>query len=455
MELISWGPRSLEDKASIELKRVFLTVYPNEYCDNTPLRFNERNDQIEQVVPNLFPNHLMCAGIETGLQGACEGDSGGPLQFYDDISDRFFQVGIVHGSAAPDCGDPTMPSVHVRLDDPEILNFVQSAISQEHKSTKEEKLTKIRKENKMDKSAVHVENDMEDQSERHLLLRSDGREPYLELFNWKTGDQCTVTNSTNELLRVGAIFFTFDDAPILCCAPRDCSKFSTHSKLGTSISSPPIDISVFAKHVIVPGMGLVVFTKQSNENVTKTLILDSLEGEWKVGPDIVGLKSMYGTCVVQLNDTTTAFLGGEGSNTTRRIVLYDWYTSAISVLENKLHQDLNFGLCDILVDENNEKTVFYIKNGLREDDSFGIWNPSNGSLQTYPVKPLEEIGNNVILGASTVNNRKDLLIYARGYLRGKTIWKFNFTSTTWIKVGEMLDNDFIFDVKPIKNFTCS
>ena len=126
VDLLGWGSSSIHGKASKVLKRVSLTIYPNEYCNNTHLRFDERKDKIKQVVPNLFPSHLICSGVETGLQGACKGDSGGPLQFYDVIAYRFYQVGIVHGSAAPDCGDPTMPSVYVRLDDPEIFGFVKS-----------------------------------------------------------------------------------------------------------------------------------------------------------------------------------------------------------------------------------------------------------------------------------------------------------------------------------------
>jgi len=29
----------------------------------------------------LIPEHLICAGVDIGRQGSCNGDSGGPLQY--------------------------------------------------------------------------------------------------------------------------------------------------------------------------------------------------------------------------------------------------------------------------------------------------------------------------------------------------------------------------------------
>jgi len=57
--------------------------------------------------------------------------------FNDTISNLFkipikvnIQVAIVHGGVGA-CGDSRYPDIYVRLDDPEIFNFIRSQISEE------------------------------------------------------------------------------------------------------------------------------------------------------------------------------------------------------------------------------------------------------------------------------------------------------------------------------------
>lgn len=55
-------------------------------------------------------------------QGACKGDSGGPLMLSEDGS--YTQIGIVQGAVAG-CGNTIFHGIYVRIDHPIIFNFIQ------------------------------------------------------------------------------------------------------------------------------------------------------------------------------------------------------------------------------------------------------------------------------------------------------------------------------------------
>jgi secreted trypsin-like serine protease len=82
---------------------------------------------IREVLPKLFQNQLLCAGVSVGNQGSCQGDSGGPLMFKDDESGKFFQIATVRG-AVGQCGDRDYPGIFVRVDHPSIWKFISSII---------------------------------------------------------------------------------------------------------------------------------------------------------------------------------------------------------------------------------------------------------------------------------------------------------------------------------------
>jgi secreted trypsin-like serine protease len=82
---------------------------------------------ILEVLPKLFQNQLLCAGVSVGNQGSCQGDSGGPLMFKDDESGKFFQIATVRG-AVGQCGDRDYPGIFVRVDHPSIWKFISSII---------------------------------------------------------------------------------------------------------------------------------------------------------------------------------------------------------------------------------------------------------------------------------------------------------------------------------------
>jgi hypothetical protein len=49
------------------------------------------------------------------------------FRVFDDSDWKFRQIGVVHGSAAS-CDGSRFPGIFVRLDDPEVLNFIQRTV---------------------------------------------------------------------------------------------------------------------------------------------------------------------------------------------------------------------------------------------------------------------------------------------------------------------------------------
>lgn len=74
---------------------------------------------------------LTILGYELGNFGSCSGDSGGPIVrlLTSPPNIRYIQVGIVQGGVG-DCGDSQYPGIYIRLDDPDILAFIQSVVDQ-------------------------------------------------------------------------------------------------------------------------------------------------------------------------------------------------------------------------------------------------------------------------------------------------------------------------------------
>ena len=54
----------------------------------------------------------------------CPGDSGGPM--VTEIGGACFQIGIIHGASAK-CSNE-FPGIFIRMDNPEILNFIKEEL---------------------------------------------------------------------------------------------------------------------------------------------------------------------------------------------------------------------------------------------------------------------------------------------------------------------------------------
>ena len=98
------------------------------YCNNTHTATSGRTkERVQKELPELFQNHILCAGTLIGSQGSCKGDSGGPLNAFDVEISSWVVIATVQGGIR-DCGDTDFPGLYILLDDPIVLNFIFSTI---------------------------------------------------------------------------------------------------------------------------------------------------------------------------------------------------------------------------------------------------------------------------------------------------------------------------------------
>uniref|UniRef100_A0A8C9RX42 Transmembrane serine protease 7 n=1 Tax=Scleropages formosus TaxID=113540 RepID=A0A8C9RX42_SCLFO len=94
-----WGYRSEEDKVLPSvLQKAQVQIISQSECKRT----------YSPVSPRM-----LCAGVPSGEQDACRGDSGGPLSCKVTDGGRWFLVGIVSWGAG--CGRPSLPGVYTRV----------------------------------------------------------------------------------------------------------------------------------------------------------------------------------------------------------------------------------------------------------------------------------------------------------------------------------------------------
>jgi len=99
------------------------------FCNTTHIQSTvSTKETIDKKLPQLFQNHILCVGADTGPQGSCKGDSGGPLMYRDSDKDHWIQIATVQGGIR-DCGDVDFPGLYIRLDDPGVFKFIKSVIS--------------------------------------------------------------------------------------------------------------------------------------------------------------------------------------------------------------------------------------------------------------------------------------------------------------------------------------
>ncbi|KAA0704542.1 Transmembrane protease serine 7 [Triplophysa tibetana] len=94
-----WGYRSEQDKVlPAVLQKAEVSILSQSECKRS----------YSPVSPRM-----LCAGVPSGEQDACRGDSGGPLSCQAHLGSRWFLMGIVSWGSG--CGRPNLPGVYTRV----------------------------------------------------------------------------------------------------------------------------------------------------------------------------------------------------------------------------------------------------------------------------------------------------------------------------------------------------
>jgi hypothetical protein len=431
VDLLGWGASSVSGKTSKVLKRISQIVFPNLYCNNTHIREDQEKINIQKAVPYLFPSHVICAGTDHKSQGACKGDSGGPLQFYDLEKFRYQQVGVVHGSVS-NCGQSAFPGIYARLDEPKIFNFLKLAIQ--------------------DLRFVSGESDLH-------LFEFALFEVRIGIFNWRTNQVCFIkringVGGANVIVLNGSLMFCRNEVnERFDSIPTYCQKYLKESRTWENTTSHPKH--AYGGGVLIADKGWVLFRTDGRKDYTE--ILDKPDGEWKEGPEVSYSDypgEVDSRCLLQLNSTTTFSLR------TRRdgywINTFDWSTNKIT--EHKLHlksSEYNSETCALMKDANGMSLVAMILWNGGHQPKMKIWNPTKKSLvsEIFPIDDYDHSGSYLV----AINEGKEALLYPGSYLLTdqedkQRIWKYNIALRTWSDTGLFFDAQTSPTVLPLDGF---
>ena len=95
-------------------------IMSREYCNTRPLKIYKRVTGV----------HSFCAGLKSGFQDSCRGDSGGPLYCSPNAGNRGIAYGLVSHGPHGNCGRPGQPGVYAKISTiiPWILQYTTGAI---------------------------------------------------------------------------------------------------------------------------------------------------------------------------------------------------------------------------------------------------------------------------------------------------------------------------------------
>lgn len=135
LAVVGYGPLHSEYKVSDKpkplLRDLTLTGFKVKTCEDkygSVSIDDSRYKVIQDSLPQKFQNPtVFCAGIVGSNAGTCGGDSGGPIQSYNQDSQQTFLRGVVHGSAES-CDGGRFPPIFVNIAHYDILKWIYSEV---------------------------------------------------------------------------------------------------------------------------------------------------------------------------------------------------------------------------------------------------------------------------------------------------------------------------------------
>ena len=95
------------------------------YCNTTLANYGYSSQSIiKDYLPNKFLPHTLCAGNDGGSDDECDGNSGGSLVLFNTRLFQYSLIGMSAGGVTSNCNDKDFPEVFIRLDHPEVFEFL-------------------------------------------------------------------------------------------------------------------------------------------------------------------------------------------------------------------------------------------------------------------------------------------------------------------------------------------
>ena len=94
------------------------------YCNSTLANYGfSVQSAIRNYLPGKFQPHMLCAGIE---DMTCDGGSGGSLVIFNTKGFQYTIIGMPARGIASNCNNQDHPEMFIRLDHPEVMEFILS-----------------------------------------------------------------------------------------------------------------------------------------------------------------------------------------------------------------------------------------------------------------------------------------------------------------------------------------
>ena len=281
----------------------------------------------------------------------------------------------------------------------------------------------------------------------------------VEAFNWKTEEHCQL-NDLPIGIRIHSATVLYG-VPIICggfsyeIPLQSCYKYLEQNDSWEPISDLLVATASGSANVQVPNKGWFIFGGEGN-SLIRSQKLNHPSSKWELGPDLFQSRTVTGECLVQLNATHTAFLGG--SNNNFDIVIFNWNSLTYSRQTEKLIGRRWKSSCAVIKNSDGD-TLVAIAGGLHRDGKgLEIWSPTEGTVKmvsnVLPTENSKSFGlNHAQLVA--INGGRELLLYGgfQGSYQGE-IWKFTEKDSGWLKVGDMLLGREEHVVLPVANVKC-
>ena len=278
----------------------------------------------------------------------------------------------------------------------------------------------------------------------HVIVggKNVGELTSVEAFNWKTREQCRLKD-----IPVGVRIHSsavLDKVPMMCggfsldAVITNCYKYDSVADSWEETSELVVPAAAGVSTVVVPNRGWFIFGGDGNTS-PRSQRLPSPDSPWELGPELYKSQSVTGTCIVLMNNTHSAFLGGSSDH--NRILVLNWRTMVFTERKERLINKRFKSACALVKGSNGEPLVAVAGGITADSKGLEIWNPLKASVELIddllPTETASSLGLNHAM-LIPINKGTEMILYG-GYQNDyqSEIWKFTVDTSKWEKMGDL------------------